>query len=83
MGSPCKHGHVDGAMHRPCPKCTTEYHQAENESLRQQVQRLERENNALRWAMWQHCELAESKIAAAFQYHGIPYTETALDEAND
>lgn len=24
---PCKHGHVDGVMHRPCPKCANEYDQ--------------------------------------------------------
>lgn len=22
---PCKHGHVDGAMHIPCPECRVEY----------------------------------------------------------
>jgi hypothetical protein len=25
MGKPCKHGHVDGALHVPCADCRIEY----------------------------------------------------------
>jgi len=28
VGTPCRHGHVDGAMHIPCYQCRSEYWEA-------------------------------------------------------
>jgi hypothetical protein len=48
----------------------------ERDALKARVAEIEAENHALRWAIWQHCEVAESKIAEACQRHKIPYTES-------
>ena len=37
---PCRHGHHDGAMHRPCYQCRTEHLEAENANLKAALSRL-------------------------------------------
>jgi hypothetical protein len=67
MSEPCKHGHVDGVMHRPCPRCEVEY-------LRSKVAELEAENAALGRVpltesqanrMYARLKAAEAKVEAA------------------
>ena len=40
------------------------------------IAELEAENKVLRWTIWQHCELADSKIAQAFHRFGLKFTPT-------
>jgi hypothetical protein len=50
------------------------------EELEAELEALEAENTAMRWAVWQHCELAEGKIADACLHFGIPYHKTKRTE---
>ena len=43
---------------------------------KKRIAELEAENKVLRWTIWQHCELADSKIAQAFHRFGLKFTPT-------
>lgn len=47
MGNPCKHGHVDGVMHKPCPECADDFNHGVIEQLDAMVKSLQKNNNTL------------------------------------
>ena len=47
MGEPCKHGHIDGVMHKPCPECTSEMRFENEIVLCKQIDKLNARNEEL------------------------------------
>ena len=48
MGEPCKHGHIDGVMHKPCPECTSEMRFENEIVLCKQIDKLNARNEELK-----------------------------------
>ena len=51
----------------------------ENAHLKAQLDAVKKENNVLRYVIWQHCELADSKIAEACHRFNVPFEPTPIN----
>jgi len=85
MNEPCKHGHIDGAMHKPCYQCRCEHLEAEiaaginiRQSLSHTISRLEAElkQTNVNVAYWENLWNADTeRLQAELKQALINYEE--------
>lgn len=64
MVTPCKHGHVDGALHEPCYECRAEYWQERAIAAEQRLERAVDEN------MEKVLKMTDEQISAVTRLEG-------------
>lgn len=64
MKTPCKHGHVDGVMHTPCPDCRVEHLEALVEIYRDTLAQIAEGGRRVNWKRLARAALAFGETQA-------------------
>ena len=81
--TPCKHFHIDGALHKPCPECRAESDADRIVELERQNEELRKDAERYRWLRHgDNDELVLQRGPVANDYYWLPRNER-LDEMID